>query len=150
MCCLGSFSASEGMVNCSQLCCFLIQKSHQSGPHLVTLVVHLNHRPGVAVERSGEIVPPPPVPAPAPAGGSTGSVKARPASCRALPVSVSTQEIQTESSLASRASQASINSLQSGEVELESSNGDLCKGGYGYRFDFRSSCEFDFTEDVYI
>ena len=33
---------------------------------------------------------------------------------------------------------------------LKSSNGDICKGGYGYRFDFRSSCEFEFTEDVYI
>ena len=27
---------------------------------------------------------------------------------------------------------------------------DLSKGGYGYRFDFRSSCDFDFTEDAYI
>ena len=96
-----------------------------------------------------EIVPPPPPPPLAPAPRSAEAVKAYSASYRPLPVSVSTQEIQTESSLAS---QASFNSLQSveAEVEVESVNGDLCKGGYGYRFDFRSSCEFDFTEDVYI
>ena len=96
-----------------------------------------------------EIVPPPPPPPMAPAPRSAEAVKAYSASYRPLPVSVSTQEIQTESSLAS---QASFNSLQSveAEVEVESVNGDLCKGGYGYRFDFRSSCEFDFTEDVYI
>ena len=96
-----------------------------------------------------EIVPPPPPPPLAPAPRSAEAVKAYSTSNRPLPVSVSTQEIQTESSLAS---QASFNSLQSveAEVEVESVNGDLCKGGYGYRFDFRSSCEFDFTEDVYI
>lgn len=27
---------------------------------------------------------------------------------------------------------------------------DMSKGSYGYRFDFRSSCEFEFTEDAYI
>ena len=35
-------------------------------------------------------------------------------------------------------------------ASLKSANGDISKGGYGYRFDFRSSCEFEFTEDVYI
>ena len=64
---------------------------------------------------------------------------------RSLPVSVSEQEIQTDrSNSVTRASRASLKSV-------ESVNGELCKGGgYGYRFDFRSSCEFEFTEDVYI
>ena len=46
----------------------------------------------------------------------------------------------------------SLRSVQSRESrDTRASNGDICgKGGYGYRFDFRSSCEFEFTEDVYI
>lgn len=51
---------------------------------------------------------------------------------------------QSEDSLATCNTRDSAHSLKSG------SNGDICKGGYGYRFDFRSSCEFEFTEDVYI
>ena len=61
---------------------------------------------------------------------------------------------QSEDSVATCATResrvASVPSLKS----VKSANGDICsqssKGGYGYRFDFRSSCEFEFTEDVYI
>ena len=61
---------------------------------------------------------------------------------------------QSEDSVATCATResrvVSVHSLKS----VKSANGDICsqssKGGYGYRFDFRSSCEFEFTEDVYI
>ena len=51
-----------------------------------------------------------------------------------------------EDSVATVATRDSVHSLKS----VRSVNGDISKGGYGYRFDFRSSCEFEFTEDVYI
>ena len=61
---------------------------------------------------------------------------------------------QSEDSVATCATResrvVSVHSLKS----VKSANGDICsqssKGGYGYRFDFRSSCEFEFTDDVYI
>ena len=129
-----------------------VSPGQHSGPGPSTSISNGARSNSVSQTVPCEIAPPPPPLAPAPAARSGGSVKARPASCRTLPVSVSTQEIQTEASMASLASLASVNSLQSGEVEVEgeSVNGDICKGGYGYRFDFRNSCEFDFTEDVYI
>ena len=78
--------------------------------------------------------------------------EARVAPCTRTRSEDSVATCDTSARVAACESVHSLRSVQSRESrDTRGSNGDICgKGGYGYRFDFRSSCEFEFTEDVYI